>query len=92
MCLLLERVALIPRLPDVTVVLARTNDVAHLTSPLKLAGATAALLAELTDLGPPVVKSSLPELRAMRGVPLVVRAILSSKPCWCGGRTSASAR
>lgn len=73
---LFQQVALIPRRPDVTVVLVGTNDVTHFTPPPRLAKVTAALLAELVELGAPVVMSSLPELRAMRAVPPVARAIL----------------
>lgn len=71
-----EQTALIPLRPDVTVVLVGTNDVTHLVAPPRLAKVTAALLANLADLGAPVVMSSLPELRAMRAVPPVVRGIL----------------
>lgn len=76
---LLKQLTLVRRKPDVVVLLVGTNDVTHLTPSSAPAKDTACLLAELGDLEPPVVMSSLPEFRAMRAVPLVVRAILDLK-------------
>lgn len=71
-----EQLALVQRRPDVVVVLVGTNDVTHLTPAPALAGDTASLMSVLNDFGVPVVVSSLPEFRAMRAIPPIVRAIL----------------
>lgn len=74
-----EQMTLVRRRPDVVVLLVGTNDVTHLTSGRALAKDTASLLSALSDLGSPVVMSSLPEFRAMRAMPRVVRAVLEYK-------------
>ncbi len=71
-----QQMALVTRRPDLTVLLVGTNDVTHLAAPRGVTRVTAALLAELVELGSPVVMSSLPEFGAMRAVPPVVRALL----------------
>lgn len=74
-----EQLALVQRRPDFVVLLVGTNDVTHLTPASALARDTASLVSVLSDLGVPVVVSSLPEFRAMRAVPPIVRAILGYK-------------
>lgn len=69
-----EQLPLIPRRLDVAIVLVGTNDVTRLSRRGGLARDTEALLSRLNDAGVPVVMCSLPEFKAMRAVPPLVRA------------------
>lgn len=74
-----EQVPLVTGRPDVVVLLIGTNDVTHLSRQGTLSEDTERLLGHLNGLGVPVVMSSLPEFRAMRAIPPLVRAGLVVK-------------
>ena len=69
-----EQLPLITGRPDVAVVVVGTNDVTHLSQRTAFGRDTEAMLSQLNDLGAPVVMSSLPEFKAMRAIPPLVRA------------------
>lgn len=63
--------------PDVIMLLVGTNDVTHFVRRRTLRNQTTALLTALNRSGAPVVMCSLPEFRAMRAIPALVRVALA---------------
>ena len=61
---------------DACTIMVGTNDVIHPSSWLRLSRDTDALLDGVSELGAPVVFSSLPEFRAMTAVPTVLRPLV----------------